>query len=106
MDSATVERLADCRVYSGRQALTVKLIDELGTEVEARQWLTKEKQVNADLETLTREPPATDNKPKLNLSWGKAAADTIITSLGLESLRQKADVAKLDGLLVLWRAGY
>ena len=106
LDSATVERLADGRVYSGRQALTVKLIDELGTEVEARQWLTKEKQVNADLETLTREPPATDNKPKLNLSWGKAAADTIITSLGLESLRQKADVAKLDGLLVLWRAGY
>ncbi len=106
LDSATVDRLADGRVYSGRQALTVKLIDELGTEVEARQWLAKEKQINADLETLTREPPSTDNKPKLNLSWGRAAADTILASLGLDGLRQKAEVVKLDGLLVLWRAGY
>ncbi len=106
LDAATVDRLADGRVYSGRQALTVKLIDELGTEENARAWLAKEKQINDDLETLTREPPATDNKPKLNLSWGRAAADTILASLGLDGLRQKAEVAKLDGMLVLWRAGY
>jgi protease IV len=106
LDAATVDRLADGRVYSGRQALTVKLIDELGTELEARAWLAKEKSISADLETLTREPPTTDNKPKLNVSWGRAAADAVLASLGLDALRQKAEVAKLDGLLVLWRAGY
>jgi protease IV len=106
LDSATVDRLADGRVYSGRQALSVKLIDELGTEENARAWLAKEKAIAADLETITREPPATDNKPKLNLTWGKAAADTMLASLGLDALRQKAEAAKLDGLLVLWRAGY
>jgi protease IV len=106
LDAATVDRLADGRVYSGRQALTVKLIDELGTEENARAWLAKEKAIAADLETITREPPTTDNKPKLNLSWGRAASDAVLESLGLDAFRQKAEVAKLDGLLVLWRAGY
>jgi protease IV len=106
LDAATVDRLADGRVYSGRQALTVKLIDELGTEENARTWLAKEKSIAADLETMTREPPPLGNKPKFNVSWGKAAADTVLASLGLDGLRQKAEVAKLDGLLVLWRAGY
>jgi protease IV len=106
LDATTVDRLADGRVYSGRQALTVKLIDELGTEENARAWLAKEKSVAADLETITREPPTTDNKPKLNLSWGRAAVDAVLASLGLDAFRQKAEVAKLDGLLVLWQAGY
>jgi hypothetical protein len=36
---------------------------------------------------------------------GKAAVDSVLASLGLDRLRAKADAAKLDGLLVLWRAG-
>jgi protease IV len=106
LDSATVDRLADGRVYSGRQALTVKLIDELGTEENARAWLAKEKSISTDLKTETREPPALDNNPKLNVSWGKAAAEAILSSLGLEGWREKTEAAKLDGLLVLWRSGY
>jgi hypothetical protein len=36
---------------------------------------------------------------------GKAAVDNVLESLDLSGLRAKADAAKLDGLLVLWRAG-
>lgn len=43
-------KLADGRVYSGRQALENKLIDALGGEVEAQKWLEKNKKIEADLE--------------------------------------------------------
>jgi protease IV len=105
LDSATVDRLADGRVYSGRQALKEKLIDEIGTEVEARAWLAANKSVDAKLETLKREPPKEQGDLGLPFPLGHAAVDSVLESLGLGGLRAKADAAKLDGLLVLWRAG-
>jgi protease-4 len=39
MDVDAVKALADGRAYTGRQAKTLGLIDELGGEVEARAWL-------------------------------------------------------------------
>jgi protease-4 len=49
METARVRELADGRAYSGRQALQLGLIDAIGGEYEARQWLAKEKGVSADL---------------------------------------------------------
>ncbi|MCD6035906.1 MAG: cytidylate kinase [Rickettsiales bacterium] len=40
-----VRRLADGRVYTGRQALKEKLIDAIGGEDEAIEWLKKEKSI-------------------------------------------------------------
>jgi protease IV len=105
LDAATVDRLSDGRVYSGRQALKEKLIDEIGTEVEARAWLAKEKSIDAKLETIKREPPREQGEAQFYIPVGKAAVDSALESLGLSGLRAKADAAKLDGLLVLWRAG-
>jgi protease IV len=99
LDAATVDRLSDGRVYSGRQAVKEKLIDEIGTEIEARAWLEKEKKVDAKLETITREPPPTDIRSRFNVSMGEA----VMGYLGLDGLRQKAEAAQLDGLLVLWQ---
>jgi protease IV len=98
LDQATVDRLSDGRVYSGRQALTEKLIDEIGTEDTARAWMASEKKIDATLETITREPPPLNDRPRFNINLGEAAMDM----LGLGGLRQKAEAAKLDGLLVLW----
>jgi protease IV len=106
LDMATVARLADGRIYSGRQALKEKLIDELGTEVEARAWLAKEKSIDAKLETIKRAPPPEKGEAQFYIPVGKAAIDSALESLGLSGLRAKADAAKLDGLLVLWRAGF
>ena len=41
----TVLKLADGRVYSGRQAAANKLIDGLGGENEAREWLAAEREI-------------------------------------------------------------
>jgi protease-4 len=55
MDEARVRELADGRAYSGRQALGLGLIDEIGGEAEARAWLAHEKGISEDL-------PVTDLK--------------------------------------------
>jgi protease-4 len=49
MDAAKVRSLADGRPYTGRQALGLGLVDAIGGEREAREWLTAEKGVPAGL---------------------------------------------------------
>jgi protease-4 len=44
-----VKALADGRVYSGRQALANGLIDAIGAEVEARQWLAEAHKIDDSL---------------------------------------------------------
>lgn len=49
MDKAKVRELADGRAYTGRQALALGLIDQLGDEGDATDWLTVNAGVAADL---------------------------------------------------------
>ena len=45
MDPARVRELADGRAYTGRQALKLGLVDQIGDEHDAREWLAKTKGV-------------------------------------------------------------
>jgi protease-4 len=95
--------VADGRVFSGRQALALKLVDELGGEREAIAWLEREKGVAKDL-------PVRDWRPRgdrdLSLfTWAAVGADVMgFESLGrrLREIASATDIAKLDGLLVVW----
>ena len=49
MDPDRVRELADGRAYTGRQALKLGLIDAIGGEPEAREWLAAERGVPASL---------------------------------------------------------
>ena len=49
MDDALLEKVADGRVFTGRQAVDLKLVDQLGDEKTAVAWLVAEKKVKADL---------------------------------------------------------
>jgi len=49
MDPARVRELADGRAYTGHQALKLGLVDQIGDEHDAREWLAKTKDVSADL---------------------------------------------------------
>jgi len=93
-----VQELSDGRVYTGRQALEVKLIDELGGEDKAVAWLEAERKLATGLPVLDWEPRGSSGAT----GWGFAAADLVFQSLGLEKLESLAARAKLDGLLVLW----
>ena len=45
-DQSTLDKVADGRVFTGRQALELKLIDALGDEKAAVEWLAKEKGID------------------------------------------------------------
>lgn len=55
-----VPGLADGRVFSGREALAFKLVDEIGAEAEAVRWLVKERQVAEGTEVVDWSSDDTD----------------------------------------------
>ena len=108
MDDALLEKVADGRVFTGRQALDLKLVDQLGDEKAAIAWLVAQKGVKSDL-------PVRDYKltPRLgDLTFLRAAASITLDGLGLSAIArqvehagiaQAVDRLGLDGMLALWQ---
>src|SRR3984957_2909072 len=108
MDDTQLEKVADGRVFTGRQALELKLIDQLGDEKTAVAWLVAQKGVKPDL-------PVRDYKltPRFgDLTFLKAAAsvtlDALCFSAGARQIEQAGvahavDRLSLDGMLALWQ---
>jgi protease-4 len=94
MDPARVRELADGRPYTGRQALKLGLVDAIGGERDARQWLAQAKGISADL-------PAED------VSSGSYTSRALSVSLGwmFEELRKSlfSQGVILDGAQVVWQ---
>ncbi len=102
-----LEKVADGRVFTGRQAIGLKLIDQIGDEQTAIDWLAKNKGIDANL-------PVRDwrlTSRLRDLSFLHLAAATVLDAVGLTSLAQRfADTGSvqalerlnLDGLLALW----
>ena len=93
-----VLRLADGSVFSGRQGLANKLVDQLGGEQEAFAWLTT-KGVSADLRIVEWKPESDEG----GFLWNSAGA-WAAQRLGLGGLEARlgADRLFLDGLVSLW----
>jgi protease-4 len=89
--------LADGRIVTGRQGIESKLIDAIGGEPEAVAWLESDKQVAADLPTLTYYP-----LPKQGwFDIGQLLGQSARSALGLG----EAGPITLDGLVSLWQVG-
>ena len=84
-----VKRLADGRVYTGRQAVEDKLIDALGGERDARAWLASEKNIGQNL-------PAVDE----DVDREKRLVDRMFSYFAGKSLLTER--LTLDGLVALW----
>ena len=107
LDDAALERVADGRVFTGRQGVALKLIDELGDEQTAVAWLAKEK--NIDPKTPVREYRLRDRLG--DLPFLHTAAVTTLEAVGLSSFARRLEEwgaiqamerLNLDGLLALW----
>ena len=106
MDDAQLAAVDDGRVFTGRQAVGLKLVDSLGNEKTALAWLEKEKKVPAD--TPVREYSL---EPRFNeLSFLHVAAWTL-QAVGLSAMAHRIEAwsavqaverLNLDGLLALW----
>ncbi|MBR0794143.1 signal peptide peptidase SppA [Bradyrhizobium jicamae] len=110
MDDALLQKVADGRVFTGRQAVDLKLIDQLGDEKTAIAWLVAEKKVKSDL-------PVRDYKlnPRFgDLTFLRTAASMTLDALGFGDVArrieqggvvQAVDRFGLDGMLALWSPG-
>ena len=108
MDDALLEKVADGRIFTGRQAVELKLVDALGDEKTAIAWLVAQKNIKSDL-------PVRDFKlsPRLgDLTFLRTAASFTLDALGLSAiarqvehagLAQAVDRLGLDGMLALWQ---
>ena len=104
MDDALLEKVADGRVFTGRQAVELKLIDQLGDEKTAVAWLVAEKKIKSEL-------PVRDFKlnPRFgDMTFLRTAASITFDALGLGAIARQieqgaADQLGLDGMLALWR---
>jgi protease-4 len=107
MTDAELAAASDGRVFTGHQAIDLKLIDELGDERTALAWLAKEKNVDATLPVRNYEL----NSRFGDLPFLHAAAVAMLDAAGLNVLAQRLDALgavdaverfNLDGLLALW----
>jgi protease-4 len=94
-----VKVLSDGRVYTGRQAVAEKLIDELGGEDKAVDWIKKEKKITADIAVHDWKVPEEDSGL---LGLGLKITAGTLKALGLPDLAEQAKLQKLDGLLSVW----
>nr|HEV8010496.1 signal peptide peptidase SppA [Bradyrhizobium sp.] len=107
MDDALLDKVADGRVFTGRQAVDLKLVDQLGDEKTAVAWLVAQKGIKSDL-------PVRDFKlaPRFgDLTFLRTAASITLDALGLSAIArqveqtgvaQAVDRLGLDGMLALW----
>jgi protease IV len=107
LDDANLERAADGRVFTGRQAVELKLIDQLGGETEALAWLAKEKNIDPKW-------PVRDWRLRsrfTDLDFIHLASATVLNAVGLGALARRIEDSaavqtierlNLDGLLTLW----
>jgi protease-4 len=107
LDGAALERVTDGRVFTGRQALELRLVDELGNEKTALAWLQREKGISSTT-------PVRDYRlsPRFSdFSFLHLAAVSLLDTAGLTGLARRIEESaafaaverlNLDGLLALW----
>jgi len=107
LTDAELQTVADGRVFTGHQAIGIKLVDEIGDESTAIAWLAKEKNVNPAL-------PVRDYQLQGrfgDLPFLHAAVAAALDAAGLSSLAREfgdwgavaaVERFNLDGLLALW----
>lgn len=103
LTDAAVEEIRSGRIYTGRQALPVGLIDEIGDEDTAKTWLQEKRSVSKELKVV-------DWKPDDGTDWlsfrgmANATGDfigAVFTRAG-QSVVEGYQINNLDGLNSVW----
>lgn len=98
-----LEQVKTGRIYTGRQALQIGLVDELGDEATALRWLEEKRGVPKGLKVIDKQTESSSSRFQLSALAGSLA------SLGTYFVQQIADTFAigpqfnhLDGLFSLW----
>ncbi|HUI20858.1 MAG TPA: signal peptide peptidase SppA [Methylocella sp.] len=99
--------VADGRVFTGRQGLDLHLVDSLGGEREAIDWLQQNKNIPKDLPVRDWKQERTLERLGI-LSLSARAAEVLglgSLSLALDRAANAAQERMLDGLVSIWQVG-
>ncbi len=88
--------LADGRIITGRQGLAAKLVDAIGGEAEAIDWLEADKAIADDLPIVDTFPLPAEGWLGVTRWLGRSAAQAVRSSID--------EAMSLDGLVSLWHA--
>lgn len=107
VDTKAIEGLEQGRVFSGREAVGFKLVDQLGGEADAVAWMEQQRNVPKNLKIV-------DWKPKKESDWGvgRLSLAAVVALLGASAADTVAEVLqrqpilarlRLDGLVSVWQ---
>jgi protease-4 len=104
LDDAQIATVSTGTIFSGRQGVPLKLVDQIGSERDAVAWLEREKGVVKDL-------PVRDWKPRDSSRFGLWTAAALgadflgyaNVALWLRQGEAAARMGTLDGLLAVWQ---
>jgi protease-4 len=102
IEPGSIPGLTDGRIYSGRQAVQLKLVDEIGDEKAAVSWLRKERKVPSDLKIVDWKPETESSGLFGWLFQSLAAAIGISAEQIMGLAGQISATLKLDGLVSVW----
>ncbi len=106
MSKAEALLLADGSIFTGSQGVANRLIDAVGDEATAKDWLTDEKAIDGDLEIVSWVP----HRPQDNFFTNPAGLVWLFNKLGLDISPNAANALGkhiptrlfLDGLVSMW----
>ncbi len=102
IETNAVPGLTEGRIYSGRQAVKLRLVDQIGDERAALRWLSKERDVPAGLKVVEWKPTAESTGLFGWLFESTAAMLGISGSRIAALLGQASATLELDGLVSVW----
>ena len=106
MTEGQLSAVSDGRVFTGRQALPLKLVDGIGNERTAVTWLEQEKKVpaNTPVRNISLSPRFSEFSFLHVAAWGFNAVGLTAVARGIEEWGGDAAFERLnlDGLLALW----
>lgn len=105
LDDAELAKVADGRVFTARQGVPLKLVDLIGGQKEAVDWLVANKGVTKDLPV--REWKKKTSLERLGLVGGAASLARVVGLQTVAGLLEKSMLlersGELDGLLAIWQ---
>jgi protease-4 len=102
IDPQSIPGMTDGRIYSGRQAVKLKLVDEIGDEKAAVAWLHKERKVPSGLKIVDWKPE-TESAGLFGWLFQSLAGAIGISAERITGLvGQISTTLKLDGLVSVW----
>jgi protease-4 len=102
LDDKELAAVANGRVFTGRQSIGLKLVDELGNERTAIAWLEKEKNVPKDLRVREWRRSTGGTFGLTSAAWLASALGFESVSRNLATMQTAAEVRMLDGLVAVW----